>query len=508
VAWSPYGKEGGAGTQVLDMLPARTGVPLSKLSEYQKWEGPDPAFWVNNGYAVVNVDARGAYKSEGNICMWGTQEGRDGSDFIDWVGQQTWCSGKVTLSGNSWLAACQWFIAAERPKHLTCIAPWEGFADIYGEFLARGGVVDAKVLNFFIPVISANAGEHTWENGVAMALDHPYGPYHEDHVARVENINVPAYVTASYSNQVHTMSTFSAYARLNASKWLRIHDTWEWPDYYDNQEDLLRFYDYHMKGVQNGWEQTPRVRAKIIETAQLFPAGTDVTSSAFPLPETDYRKLYLTQHGGFSSDLQNAGALTSPLTDGDLEFVHEFTEPCTLCGPVEGTFVISLKGADDADLYFCMEKVLASGAVGAQLKLPLSEKTLSSLKDAAGGNEGAIDAFLYKGPWGYNRVSRRQLRQDRAQVGIHTARLDVYEPVGDGQLVTLCPGFNPIGMVFDKGEKLRLRVSGTNPIAFPAIPGKFTIDNVPELNKTGSFAVHTGKTEESGSHVVLPFMRR
>jgi predicted acyl esterase len=129
------------------------------------------------------------------------------------------------LSGNSWLVVCQWFIAAERPKYLTCIAPWEGFSDIYGEFLARGGVIDAKLLDFFIPIIAGNAGEHTWENEVAMALDHPYGPYHEDHAAKVEHIDIPAYVTASYSNQIHTMSTFSAYARLSSSKWLRVHDT-------------------------------------------------------------------------------------------------------------------------------------------------------------------------------------------------------------------------------------------------------------------------------------------
>jgi predicted acyl esterase len=46
VAWSPYGKEGGKGNQVLDDFPFRMGVPLKGLSEFQKWEGPDPAYWV------------------------------------------------------------------------------------------------------------------------------------------------------------------------------------------------------------------------------------------------------------------------------------------------------------------------------------------------------------------------------------------------------------------------------------------------------------------------------
>jgi hypothetical protein len=263
-----------------------------------------------------------------------------------------------------------------------------------------------------------------------------------------------------------------------------------------------------MKGIHNGWEETPRVRAKIIDTAQFIPAGTDVTSFEFPSPETNYKRLYLTQHGGFSSDLQESGDLVTSLQDGSLEFVYEFTEPCTLCGPVEGNFVISLKGTDDADLYFSMEKVLVSGAIGGQLKLPLSEQALSSLKEATAGNESTINAFIYKGPWGCIRVSHRQLRQDRAKVGIHTARLDISEPLLDRQLVTLRPGFNPIGMVFSGGQKLRLRVSGTNPIVFPNLPVNFTVDNVPKFIKTGTFSVHAGKTKESESYIVLPFIRR
>lgn len=508
VAWSPYGKEGGAGTQVLDMFPFRVGVPLSILSEYQKWEGPDPAFWVNHGYAVVNPDIRGAYKSGGDIRMWGTQEGRDGSDFIDWVGEQDWCSGKVTLSGNSWLAVCQWVIAAEKPKHLTCIAPWEGFTDVYGEFLHRGGVVEPAVLEFFTSIIAGNAGEGSWENGVAMGLEHRYGDYHEDHAAKVEDIDVPAYVTASYSNQVHTLGTFSGFARLKTSKWLRIHDTWEWPDYYQQQEDLLRFFDYHMKEIQNGWQETPTVRAKIIETAEFVPAGRDFTSTAFPAPSTAYRKIYFTGDGKLAESVEQSAQLTSPLKDGKLEFEYSFADSCTLFGPVKGAFIVSLDGVHDADIFVSLEKILASGAVGAQLKLPLSDTELASVHATMSDQPGAMDAFIYKGPWGYNRVSNRKLREDRLESGVTVARLDVSEPVAKGQLVTLHPGISPIGMVFSKGEKLRVRISGAREALMPPFPGSLTLENVPEYNATGEFTVHTGETEEGSSYLVLPFLSK
>lgn len=123
VAWSPYGKDGGLGNQNFDDFPFRLGVPLRELSEFQKWEGPDPAYWVLHGYAVVNPDARGVGYSEGDIYTVGSQEAQDGADLIDWVGEQEWRNGKVGMSGNSYLAVMQWHIAAQKPKHLAAIAP-------------------------------------------------------------------------------------------------------------------------------------------------------------------------------------------------------------------------------------------------------------------------------------------------------------------------------------------------------------------------------------------------
>jgi predicted acyl esterase len=43
------------------------GVSRDRVSGYEKFEGPDPAEWVARGYAVINIDTRGAYDSEGDI---------------------------------------------------------------------------------------------------------------------------------------------------------------------------------------------------------------------------------------------------------------------------------------------------------------------------------------------------------------------------------------------------------------------------------------------------------
>ena len=67
---------------------------------------------------------------------------------------------------------------------------------------------------------------------------------------------MPAYIVASYSNSIHTPGTFRGWRRIgSAEKWLRIHNTMEWPDYYEAsaEQDLLRFFDHYLKGIDNGW---------------------------------------------------------------------------------------------------------------------------------------------------------------------------------------------------------------------------------------------------------------
>lgn len=46
------------------------------------------------------------------------------------------------MAGNSWLGMSQWYIAAETPPHLTCIAPLEGGGDVIREDLCRGGILN------------------------------------------------------------------------------------------------------------------------------------------------------------------------------------------------------------------------------------------------------------------------------------------------------------------------------------------------------------------------------
>ena len=85
--------------------------------------------------------------------MWSSREGRDGYDLIEWLAEQEWCSGKIGMLGNSALAMAQWRIASEQPPHLACIAPWEGTADIYRETIPWGGFPENGFWPFLVQML-------------------------------------------------------------------------------------------------------------------------------------------------------------------------------------------------------------------------------------------------------------------------------------------------------------------------------------------------------------------
>ena len=118
VSWGPFGKRPSEGMEEWKLM----GVPPQTVSTMAKFESADPAYWCRMGYGVANVDPRGVGNSEGDISMFGIQDGRDGYDYIEWAAQQSWCTGKVGMFGNSGVCMVQWRIAAEQPPHLACIA--------------------------------------------------------------------------------------------------------------------------------------------------------------------------------------------------------------------------------------------------------------------------------------------------------------------------------------------------------------------------------------------------
>ncbi|MFZ0448765.1 MAG: CocE/NonD family hydrolase [Desulfatiglandaceae bacterium] len=503
IPWSPYGKEGGY--QTLDQIPGRMGIPVSALSNLQVWEGPDPAYWCRHGYAVVNPNARGAFSSEGDIHHWGSQDGEDGYDLIEWLAGRDWCNGRVGLTGNSWLAISQWYIASKRPPHLAAIAPWEGFSNFYRDHIARGGIPDPI---FNSDILSHLYGNNRTEDTSAMIEKYPLmNVYWEDKTAELEKIDVPAYVVASYSNAIHVNGTFEGFRGISSKdKWLRVNNTMEWPDYYDpeNRRDLRRFFDRYLKGIQNGWEKTPRVRLSILD-----PGGTDEVGrveDAFPPSRVEYRKFFLdASRGALSQDPLEKETETRYSGEdgkGKVIFTFRFDRETELIGYLKLRLWAEARGADDMDLFVFLQKLNRKGKVlNHMVAKPGNRLVCSVMRLAHSLGLAKLGLLFYSGPHGRLRVSHRSLDPERSTPDRPQLAHRAEERLSPGEIVPVEIPIWPTGMRWHAGEQLRLIVAGYN-LKGPMFPG---MPLAPTRNR-GEHVIHTGGRYDS--HLLLPLIPR
>ena len=472
IGWGPFGKQGSDFN--LDMVPGRAGVPKDAVSGLQAWEAPDPAYWCNHGYAVVNPDPRGVCCSEGNIQFWGHAEARDGYDLIEWIASRKWCNGKIGLAGNSWLAILQWFIAAEQPPSLAAIAPWEGHIDMYRCDVLRGGIPNP---GYNEEILSRLPGKNFIEDVPAMVEKYPLmNGYWKDKRANLEKINIPAYVVASYFGH-HTLDGYRLISSMD--KWLRVHNTNEWQDFYTFKytEDLRNFFDHYLKGIDNGWEKTPKVRLSIYDLG-----GTDRVDrpeKEWPLERTQYTKLYLDSEEGILSPepLPNESHSRYKADDDkeQISFNIKFDKDMELTGYMKLHLWVEAEGSDDMDLFVAVEKLDVRGN-------PISAGSLP---------------FSYGGPEGRLRASQRQLDDALSKPWwpFHTHRIEEY--LSPGQIVPLDIPIRPLGILWHAGEQLRITIAGHDPSSSP-----FSMMAKPETRNKGEHIIHTGGKYDS--YLLIP----
>ncbi|KAI1842428.1 hypothetical protein JX266_011323 [Neoarthrinium moseri] len=494
ILWSPYGKDGGAQTYE-EMGPFRCGVPLGTTSGYEKFEGLDPADWCARGYAIVNIDARGAGDSDGDLAFWGEQEAMDMFDTVTWASKQPWSNGSVVFAGNSWLAMAQLNLAS-RFSHpaLKALAPWEASTDPYRDTIGRGGVPRP---HFMRMICSGLAGKNRVEDAASMFALHPLcDEYWESKVARIEKIDVPLYLTASYSTGLHSRGSFDTFRRAKtSSKWLRVHPYQEWSDLYrpEVNDELQAFFDKYCKGLDTNWKSTPRFRLSLIGF-EGSPAKTVVErpEKAWPIPGTEYRTYFL--DGG-----SQALSLSKPATESVASYDGHHLTDCTdfsvrfdtyteLAGYPVAKLWMSCDEHDDMDVNVQIRKIAADGTALKSLNFqcPVPEPEVPD-----------TNVVKFLGPDGMLRASHRVSKT--VVDGILDYTHDKAEKVAPGQVVELEIPIWPIGMVFEAGEGILLRVAGHD-LRLPEV--EFLKSDVPLDENKGRHKIHTGGKWDSS--LVVP----
>ncbi len=268
-------------------------------------------------FAYICVDAPGRYENTHFGLMSRKKTAIFGYHIVGWIADQTWCSGKIGMSGRSADGANQYFTAETKPPDLTAIAPEVArLGDSYFRYYP-GGVweeswsrwADHEYLLFSLVI---GAHPEPWDSfwdGFCEVVD----------PARIE---VPAmvqtgwwdqnedYVISSYE-QLTASSPAGQYTKFVIGPWshnffgqLVQGDIRYYNANQKNKHHVRKFYDYWLRGIQNGLYAEDPITYYVLgseawRTTPVWPpAGmTDIT-------------LFLRENGALS--LQAPGSTSVP----------------------------------------------------------------------------------------------------------------------------------------------------------------------------------------------------
>ena len=477
IAWSPYGKH-------VPFDPKRfvnAEVRDEDVSPYTAFEAPDPVFWIPRGYAVIHVDVRGMWYSDGVAHFLAPEEAQDFYDLVEWAGTQPWSNGKVGLSGVSYLSQLQWRVAELSPPHLAAINPWEGWTDTYREVATHGGIPDT---HFWATLWERwGAGTHMIEDLEAETKEHPlWDAFWQSKAADFSKITVPAYVVASWTDQgLHSRGTMEGFKHISSKqKWLEIHGRKKWAYYYvpENMRRLERFFAHFLKGVDNDVLNWPTVR---LEVREGHAVGTFREEREWPLARTNYTKLYLDAAAGTmqTSPVGTVAAVSYDAAPGGTDravFEITFDEPTELVGYMKLRVFMSTDSSDDMDVFVGVQKFDATGE-------------LVPFPYYAQFDDGPVAL-------GWLRASHRELdpakSTDYQPVHPHTRE----QKISAGEIVPLDIEIWPSGTRFERGETLRLIVQGDDINRYPKDLAPVYFRHEASVNK-GHHTIHTGGQYES-----------
>ncbi len=354
-------------------------------NKYQNWEVTDPERWVPNGYTCVRVDSRGAGCSPGFMQPNSPREIEDLYQCIEWAGTQPWCNGKVGMLGISYYSRNQWRVAALRPPHLAAIIPWEGGNDTYRDSGFHGGILSQfQELWSKVQVVNVqygrgeaartnpNTGEsvagpvsrseeelatnrvNAFEETKAHPLD---DEWHRERSAELGKITVPLLTCANWGGQgLHPRGNFNGFTEsASQQKWLEAHGDSHWSLFSSGYGLALqrRFFDHFLKGLDNGWDQTPRVLLNIRHPGERFVPREE---QEWPLARTQWTKFYLDlAHRALSPTPpdQDTSVAYEALGDGLTFSLPPLAQPLEITGPMAAKLFLS-STTTDADLFLIL----------------------------------------------------------------------------------------------------------------------------------------------------------
>lgn len=434
---------------------------------------------LDEGYVLAEADIRGKGASFG--ARRGFQdrtEAQDGYDLVQWLADQEWSNGIVGMAGCSYLGGSTVHVASTRPPALKAFFAGATDLDKF-EFVRAGGITaqfntrpDEPLSDDLasIPVDADTDGALLREAVAQHAANTPmaalwYGMPFRDSVSPLtgnaywEEVGpytyldalqgLPSYFWSNLKDEPTSQVILLA-ANLGSKLLVGPGSHCVPPPGYDLGGELKRFFDHHLKGIDNGSEREPRtqlfveqaptdsqwLRSDDIPGAQSvrqdwhLGSGRTLATAAQPQGSED-----LTVDYDVGAGEEYFAFWVEPQDEHGLTFT---STPLAQDLHLEGYPRVHLTVAadrDDINVFAYLEEVDAEG----------KPEVIASGRLAASYRATAPAPYDTLGlPW-------------------HPARAADHQPLVPGEAVELDIALLPVSRVVPAGHSLRLVITGADP---------------------------------------------
>ena len=447
------------------------------------WECPDPEVWVANGYAMLQVDARGTGKSPGYMQPNSPAEVDDGCDAIEWAVAQDWCDGSAGVLGLGYITCTNWRIAAQRPRGLKAAVFCQGTHDFYRDRIRNDGIYnsgfnsiwwaqqglanqhgnpDSPFPDMYTGEIATGPERLSPAELVANRVDylnellaHPLlDDWFKARIPDLAKIDIPALVIANWGGLgLQLRGTVTGWMGLSSpNKWLKLENGSYFFTFFTPKRVafLKRFFDFHLKGIENDWLAEPRVEVSVRSTDDNV--AKVLTGTDWPLPNLQWQRLYLDLDSHGLVDTPRAAAATATYTPGR-SAVTLTTEPLaqtvTLAGPLAAKLWLACE-TDDTDIFLTVRIIAPDG------------QDVSFF--------AAVDPHTPP-TQGWLRASQRKLDPKRSSAYLPVHAHDERQPLSPGKIYEIDVSIWPTGIEIPAGYRLSLVVGGAD-FTWPPESGK------------------------------------
>jgi hypothetical protein len=285
---------------------------------------------------------------------------------------------------------------------------------------------------------------------------------------------------------LHNRGTLEGFKKIaSKEKWLLVHGRKKWWHFYqkENLEKQRQFFNRFLKGIDNHVKDWPKVTLEIREKLYV---GSSRTENEWPLARTQYTKLFLNASDGklsqssFKKKTQvryDAKDITDKTQNAKFEF--KFDKRTELTGYMKLKLWVQADGSDDMDLFVAIEKMDCAG-------------NLVPFVFFGNHDDGPVAL-------GWLRVSHRELDDEKSTPyqPFHKHLRDI--KLKAGEIVPVEIEIWPSSTLFERGERLRVVVQGSDIYSYPE--ERHTNGHTATVNK-GEHVIYTGGKYDS--HLLVP----